>query len=74
MQLSVEFWITIVMYAISFGVSGGVILTKLKYIEAKQDKHNNFITRLTINEQGTKATWKVIAEMKRDIEKIQDKI
>jgi len=74
MQLSVEFWITIVMYAISFGVSAGVILTRLKYIEAKQDKHNNFITRLTINEQCSQSAQRRIDELKIDLDKIKDKL
>ena len=72
--MSVEFWVTIVMYAISFGVSAGVILTRLKYIEAKQDKHNDFITRLTISEQCAQSAQRRIDELKIDLDKIKDKL
>ena len=62
MDLSTEFWIQIVFYAISIASLGGSILTRLKYIEQKQDriekkqdKHNNLIERMTIVEQSTKS-------------------
>ena len=46
MNLSIEFWIQIIVYAVSIGSFTGVILTRLKYIEAKQDKHNGLIERM----------------------------
>jgi len=45
MELSTEFFLQILVYTVSFGSMAGVILTKLKYIERKQDKYNNIIER-----------------------------
>lgn len=33
---------------------------RLQVLEAKQDKHNNLIERMTVVEQSTKAAWKSI--------------
>lgn len=34
-----------IIYGVSFGVSAGIVKTKLNYIEAKLDKHNNVVER-----------------------------
>jgi glycerol-3-phosphate responsive antiterminator len=46
LDFSQEFWLQILIYLISFAFSSGVIWTKLKYIEKKQDKHNKLIERM----------------------------
>lgn len=43
--MSTEFWIQMIVYGITFGVSAGIIKTKLSYIEKKLDKHNHVIER-----------------------------
>ncbi|MEG0615466.1 MAG: hypothetical protein RR540_06890 [Oscillospiraceae bacterium] len=43
--MTTEFWIQMIVYAVTFGVSAGIIKTKLKYIEEKLDKHNNLVER-----------------------------
>lgn len=43
--MSTEFWIQMIIYGVSFGVSAGIIKTKLNYIEKKLDKHNNVVER-----------------------------
>ncbi len=55
MDLSTEFWIQIIVYAVSIGSFAGVVLTRLKYIEKKQDKHNNLVERMVIVEQSTRS-------------------
>lgn len=53
--MSTEFWIQIVIYAISFGTVFGSFRTKLQYMEKKLDKHNNFAERLIKCEESTKS-------------------
>ena len=45
--MSTEFWITIVIYVGGLGLSAGCIITKIKILEKKQDKHNNFVARFS---------------------------
>lgn len=53
--MSTEFWVQIVVYAISLGSFGGVVLTRLSYLEKKMDKHNSLVERMTCVEQSTKS-------------------
>lgn len=53
--MSTEFWIQIVVYGVSIGSFAGIILTKINYLEKKQDKHNCFIERLYKVEQKQEA-------------------
>lgn len=46
MTLSIEFWIQLLVYGVSFGTFVGVVKTKLSYIEKKLDKHNNLVERM----------------------------
>lgn len=69
MSFSTEFWIQMIFYAISIGSLAGTVLTRLKYIEKKQDKHNNFIERLTVVEESTKSAHKRLNEI---IERVGD--
>lgn len=55
MELSSEFWLQIAIYLSSFAFSGGIVWTKLKYIEDKQDKHNKLIERMYNAEQNISA-------------------
>ncbi|MBW2002992.1 MAG: hypothetical protein JRI72_00045 [Deltaproteobacteria bacterium] len=64
MQLSTEFWIQIVVYSISMGSLAGALLTKLRYLEKKQDKHNNLIERMVIVEQSTKSAHHRLDEIR----------
>ncbi|SDM54058.1 hypothetical protein [Acetanaerobacterium elongatum] len=65
-QLSVEFWIQIIIYAVSFGVVFGQFQAKIKYLEQKLDKHNNVIERLYKLEESTKSAHSRIDELKED--------
>ena len=68
MELSQEFWLQIVIYLVSFAFSGGVVWTKLKYIEQKQDKHNKLIERMYNVEETTRANRDKIENIKENIE------
>lgn len=63
-EFSAEFWIMLITYAATFGMTYGKITTKLKYLEAKMDKHNNMQERLVIAERDLKSAWRAIDEMK----------
>ena len=65
-QFSIEFWIQIIIYAVSFGVVFGQFQTKIKYLERKLDKHNNVIERLYKLEERTKSAHNRIDELKED--------
>ncbi len=65
--LSIEFWIQIIIYALSFGAVFGQFQTKIKYIEKKLDKHNNFIERLYKLEESTRQAHGRIDELKEDL-------
>lgn len=65
--MTTEFWIQIVVYAVSLGSFGGVVLTRLSYLEKKMDKHNNLIERMSCVEQSTKSAHHRIDELKEVI-------
>lgn len=65
-QFGIEFWIQIIIYAITFGTVYGQITTKIKYIEQKLDKHNNVIERLYKVEESTKVAHNRIDELRND--------
>jgi len=53
--MSMEFWIQMVVYALSMGSLAGTILTKIKYLEKKMDAHNGLVERMARVEQSTKS-------------------
>lgn len=53
--MSLEFWIQMLVYAISIGSFSGVVLTRLNYLEKKMDKHNNLIERMATAEASIKS-------------------
>ena len=69
MDLSTEFWLQIAVYAVSIGSFAGVVLTRLKNLEKKQDKHNQLIERMVVVEQSAKSAHKRINEIKKEVEK-----
>ena len=68
MGFSNEFILQILIYIVSFVFAGGVIVTKLKYIEKKQDKHNELIERMYIVESSANVAHARIDEIKKQIE------
>lgn len=67
MNFDTQFWIQIIIYAVTFGTVYGQISTKIKYIEQKLDKHNNVVERLFAVEASTKSAHHRIDEMRDDI-------
>ena len=65
MELSTEFWVQMVVYGISIGSLAGTILTRLKQIEKKQDKHNGLIERMVAVEQSCKSAHHRIESLER---------
>lgn len=65
--LSVEFWIQLIVYAVSFGIVFGQFQTKIKYIEKQLEKHNHFTERLYKVEESTKAAHSRIDEIKEEL-------
>jgi len=66
MELSTEFWIQIMIYAVSFGSTIGVFMTKLKYLEKKMDKYNNIQERMIKVEQSTKSAHHRLDEINHE--------
>ena len=64
-EMSVEFWVQMMVYALSMGTSVGVILTKIGYLEKKVDALTGFAERVTRAEQKTKAAHYRIDELTR---------
>ena len=46
MTPSIEFWIQIVLYAVTVGTIYGGVKTQIKSLEEKVNKHNNLIERM----------------------------
>jgi hypothetical protein len=67
--LSTEFWIQIVIYAVSFGTVFGTFRTRLNYMEKKLDKHNNFAERVISLEQSVKSAHHRLDRIDNNIDK-----
>lgn len=64
--MTTEFWIQMIVYAVSLGSFGGMVLTKLNNLEKKQDKHNGLIERMVVVEQSCKSAHHRIDEFKEE--------
>ncbi|MHC1722428.1 MAG: hypothetical protein AB9836_04385 [Aminipila sp.] len=53
--MTTEFWIQMIVYAVSLGSFGGVVMTKLSNLEKKQDIHNGLIARMYKVEERSKS-------------------
>jgi hypothetical protein len=51
--MSTEFWIQMLVYAVSIGSFAGVVLSRLSSLEKKTDKHNQLIERMAVVEQSS---------------------
>ncbi len=61
--MSTEFWIQMIVYAVSIGSFSGVVLTRLNYLEKKMDKHNGLMERMAAVESSTKSAHHRLDEM-----------
>lgn len=67
-------FITVVIEALYFAYKMGVIAKSISVLEEKQDKHNNLIERMVINEQKISAIEDQLINNKdkiKDLENVQ---
>lgn len=64
MNLSADALISIIIYIIGFACTTGAVLTRIKFLETKVEKHNNLIERMYRVEECTKQAHQRIDELK----------
>ena len=67
MTFDPQFWVQILIYAVSFGVMYGQITTRIKYLEQKVDKHNQVVERMAVAERDIKSAHRRIDEMREEV-------
>lgn len=67
MTFDPQFWVQILIYAVSFGVMYGQITTRIKYLEQKVDKHNQVVERMAVAERDIKSAHRRIDEIREEI-------
>ena len=55
MEFDIQFWLQILIYAVTFGTMYGSFKTKLDYLEKKMDKHNRLQDLMAVVEQSVKS-------------------
>jgi len=53
--MTTEFWVQMIVYALSMGSFAGTILTRIRFLEKKMDKHNGLLERMVTVEQSAKS-------------------
>ncbi len=66
MTFTVEFWLQILIYALSFGAMWGNFSARLHYLEQKMDKHNNLQSRMAVVEMSAKSAHHRLDDIKED--------
>jgi len=61
--LSIEFWLQVGVQIVVLSFFGGIVWTKLNYLEDKQDKHNDLIGRMYIVEESAKSAHRRLNEV-----------
>lgn len=67
MEFNTQFWIQMLVYAVSFGTMYGSVKTRLDYLEKKMDKHNQLQDRMVAVEQSAKQSHHRIDELREEI-------
>lgn len=67
MTLDVQFWLQILIYALSFGAMWGNFSTRLNYLEKKMDKHNDLQSRMAVVEASAKSAHHRLDEMHEEV-------
>ena len=67
--MTTEFWIQMIVYAVSLGSFAGVVLTKLAYLEKKMDKHNCLVERMAKAESSLSSVHKRVDRLDVIIDK-----
>ena len=68
MDLSIEFWIQLIIQFIFLSFFAGIVWTKLGYIEEKLDKHNELVERMYCVEEEVDKAHLRVDNIKKDIE------
>ena len=55
MNFNIEFWIQILIYAVTFGITFGDFRARIKILEKKMDIHNKLQDRMAVVEQSSKS-------------------
>jgi len=64
MELSFEFWLQILIYGVTFGITFGDFRARIKMLENKMDINNSLQDRLAAAEQSIKAAHHRIDELR----------
>ena len=67
MNFNIEFWIQILIYAVTFGITFGDFRARIKMLEKKMDIHNKLQDRMAVVEQSSKSAHHRIDELRDDI-------
>lgn len=65
--MSTEFWIQMVIYAVTIGTFAGTVLTRIGNLEKKMDKHNCLVERMVAVEGSVKSAHHRIEEIRDEI-------
>lgn len=61
-----EFWLTVLIYAVTFGTVYGQIRTQIKNLEQKVEKHNSMVERTYVVERDLKTAFRYIDELREE--------
>lgn len=67
MQVDTQFWLQMLVYAVSFGAFYGTTVTRLKALEHKMDKHNSVMERTFRLEESAKSAHHRIDELRDEL-------
>ena len=67
MEFSFEFWLQILIYAVTFGITFGDFRARIKMLEKKMDNNNSLNDRVAIVEQSLKSAHHRIDELRDEI-------
>ncbi|MEG1870241.1 MAG: hypothetical protein RR205_05265, partial [Oscillospiraceae bacterium] len=62
-----EFWLQILIYAITFGITYGQIKARICSLETKVEKHNCLVERIYSVEASTKSAHHRIDELREEL-------
>ena len=71
MELTAEFWLQIIIYIASLSAFSGSITARIKYLERKQDKHNNVLERIAKVEESASASHARLNELSEDLKRTE---
>ena len=68
-----QFMLQIAAYIVTAASTVSVIVWRIRELEKRVEKHNNFMERIVCAEQSLKASWHSIDEIKEALRKIDAK-